>query len=316
MDKAVVSCLTAISEAILSSEPLIGGLVLAEVGRLDPQVVGGRHHERKADDHVEVAHEVVPQRIIAANAQCVVHTLTTFDQQLALQDGDRRHCDPAKEESVQPYIKNPGEVVAGVLAADAIVGPEAVRVPAVDTLFADVAVVGAGGLDHLALEAEVLVGHGLQDSRPVEGLVLLHVAGRLLAHGVVGKSELGHADCGRAHEVPHVEHGLNHENVVQPNEDEQDQESDLVASVALSRNQGQLRNRAANTDVPGGRERIDKAALIRSSLEVTASQLLGSAAFTVLQIAIGSFEAHILADTNIVRFNGHVQDCLAIAVLS
>jgi len=138
--------------AILARESLICGLISAKVAALDPQMIGGWDHEAEADDHVEPADKVVHERIVAPNAQRRINTVVD----LTLGYTDSVHSDPSQQEHVEPDVEDPCKIVAGVLAANTVVGPKRVSLPPVDTLVADLAVVAARRLDDFAFEAKIL----------------------------------------------------------------------------------------------------------------------------------------------------------------
>ena len=54
-----------------------------------------------------------------------------------------------------------------------------------------------------------------------------------------GEQKFGAAHGGREHEVPHVEHGLNHNQLGDVDEKEQKYEQDLRSFRSLNRHQGQ-----------------------------------------------------------------------------
>jgi len=179
-------------------------------------VVGGGDHEAKADYHIEVANEVMEWHDIAEHTQGRVNAVVN----LTRDDGDARHCDPAKQEDVQPHVENEREVEACVLATDARVCPEGVGFISIDAFVAHVAVLRARWSNNLALEAEILGRNLLHDVLPVELGVSLHVAGVLARHHAEGNGKFRHAQRGRNHKVVDVEHGFNHNDVVEPNENE------------------------------------------------------------------------------------------------
>lgn len=279
--------------AILPCEPLVCGFILAEVAALDPQVVGGGDHESEADDHVEVADEVVPGEVVAAHAERGIHAVVN----LTCCHLDCRHRDPSNEEHIEPDVEDKHEVVAGILSADTSVGPEGVGLVPVDAFVADVAVKTPGRFYHFALETEVLRWHLLHHVHPVEFWVLRHVTGLLPSHKAECDCELGHAHRCRKHEVPNVQHRLDHEDVVEPNEHKQEQEQELVAVVSLDGHEGQLSD--GTPGVPGLRKHRSKGLVVFGRGKACFCHLCWGHAGLVLGFAVSTLDCEIFADPKI-----------------
>ena len=200
-------------------------------------------------------------QVVAAHAECLVVTRRVVGDVLGVTVGhsNRRHGDPAKQESVEPDIEDKHHVVVRVAPPYAVVHPHAVSLIPVCALVARLAVPRPWGLDHLALGAQLLAWKLLQEFTKLHwltnlqwlsafvlifdgsltSLVSLDVAWIRAQAEVPSQEQLDADEKRRHHEVVYVEDRLNDHYLCDKHVPEQDSEQDSLFVAPRDRHQGQ-----------------------------------------------------------------------------
>jgi len=186
----------------------------------------------------------VHHHIVAVHAQTGVDT-SLSDRLLAMLYSVGAHRGPTEEEGAQPHVEDKHEIGVAVGASDTVVSPNAVALVPIDTLVADMAVLGARCFDDLAVRAQILARHSPKYLHPAQVRIRLEIAWFVAGHVAKRKRELRHAHRSGEHEVPNVEDRLDYYDLVYPYENEQEEEEDLGAFVFFDWHVGQFAYRAA-----------------------------------------------------------------------